>query len=208
MSDTDNIQTDDSSNEVEVDAPAETAPEEESGESLGGVAFLEPDPALAEAQQHSRDLEARLRSVSSAYKQLQEDMEQARQRQERHAKLQRDIQRGELVASLFEPLENLRRSIDAVSKDETVSVEAKEGLGHVSKQFLTAFTDLGLEETGAVGETFDPNVHEALGAMPVTDEAQDDLIIEVFSKGYRIGSRLLQPARVIIGKYQEPSGEA
>ena len=183
----------------------EAAPE---GEVVEGVAFIDPDPALAEAQAHAKEVEARLRAVSSAYKQLQEEMHNARERMKRQAALERDVQRGELVAGLFEPLENLRRSIDAIDQDDSVSAEAKEGLGHVSKQFMAAFTALGLEETGVVGAAFDPNRHEAIGVIPVQDEAQDETIVEVFSKGYVIGTRLLQPARVIIGRVQESAGDA
>jgi len=199
-----------------VTAEAEAAEPEEvpgdpglpEGEVIEGVAFIDPEPALAEAYAHAREVEARLRAVSSAYKQLQEEMENARERTKRQAALQREIQRGELVAGLFEPLENLRRSIQAISDDETISAEAKEGLGHVAKQFLAAFSALGLVETGEVGARFDPNRHEAIGVVPVTDEAQDEAIIEVFSKGYRVGSRLLQPARVLIGRHEESTGEA
>lgn len=168
---------------------------------------MEPDPLLAQALQQVRDLEARLRTVSAAFKQQQDDTVQARARLERQALMQREVQRGELVATLFEPLENLRRSIQAISRDETASPEAKEGLAHVSKQFLTAFTSLGLEETGRVGVAFDPNQHEAIGIIPVTDPEQDEMIMEVFSVGYRIGARLLLPAKVMIGKVQEPAGE-
>ena len=177
-------------------------------EEGGGVAFLDPDPATASALGQVRDLEARLRTVSAAYKQLQEEMTLARARMERQGILQREVQRGELVATLFEPLENFRRSMQAIAGDETVSADAKEGLAHVSKQFLKAFTDLGLEETGAVGVLFDPTQHEAIAMVTVTDPEEDGVVKEVFSVGYRIGSRLLRPARVVIGKIEEPAGEA
>jgi molecular chaperone GrpE len=188
--------------------PEAEAAEAPAGDVIEGVAFIDPDPALAEAYAHAREVEARLRAVSAAYKQLQEEMENARERTKRQAALQREIQRGELVAGLFEPLENLRRSIQAISDDETISAEAKEGLGHVGKQFMAAFSALGLVETGEVGSRFDPNLHEAIGVIPVADAAQDEAIMEVFSKGYRIGSRLLQPAKVLIGRHEESTGEA
>lgn len=183
--------------------PQDDAPEETTGDVIEGVAFIDPDPELTEAYAHAKEVEARLRAVSSAYKQLQEEMENARERMKRQAALQREVQRGELVAGLFEPLENLHRSIQAISDDETITSEAKEGLGHVGKQFMSAFSALGLVETGEVGARFDPNLHEAIGVVPVPDEAQDEEIIEVFSRGYRIGGRLLQPAKVLIGRHEE-----
>ena len=49
---------------------------------------------------------------------------------------------------------------------------------------------------------FDPNLHEALSVVPVAEAEQDGMVIEVFSAGYRVGSRLLKPARVIIGRHE------
>ena len=59
-----------------------------------------------------------------------------------------------------------------------------------------------MEVLNPVGAAFDPNLHEALSVAPVTDSTQDGMVIEVFSAGYRVGSRLLKPARVIIGRHE------
>ena len=50
------------------------------------------------------------------------------------------------------------------------------------------------------GSRFNPNLHEALTMVPVEDPALDDVVIDVFSAGYRIGARLITPARVIVGQ--------
>ena len=152
-------------------------------------------------------LEARLRTVSAAYKEQQDELKATRERIERQAQAKEELRRGEVVAALFEPFENLRRSIGAVRSNAPADEVAK-GLEIVETQILDAFRRLGLEEVPGKGARFDPGLHEAIATLPVTDPALDDIVIDVFSAGYRIGSRLIQPARVVIGKLQQVSGEA
>jgi molecular chaperone GrpE (heat shock protein) len=82
------------------------------------------------------------------------------------------------------------------------------GLRMVYQQFLDALKALGLEEVPGVGSKFDPNVHEAIATAPVGEAARDNTIVSVFSTGYRIGSRLVRPARVVIGSFTAPVAEA
>ena len=152
-------------------------------------------------------LEARLRTVSAAYKEQQDELRATRERLERQAQAKEELRRGEVVATLFEPFENLRRSIAAV-RSGAPSDEVAKGLEIVETQILDAFRRLGLEEVPGKGARFDPGLHEAIATLPVTDPALDEVVIDVFSAGYRIGSRLIQPARVVIGKLQQVSGEA
>jgi len=164
----------------------------------GLVDLVDPNPELTAARAEVQELQARLRAVSAAYRQLQEDVEATKERLNRQAEFQRELQRGETVAKMFDPVDNLTRSIDSVNDSDT-----KEGLKMVAHQFMTALSELGLEVLSPDGAPFDPNEHEALSVVPVTDPTQSDVVIEVFSAGYRVGSRLLKPARVVIGRFEE-----
>jgi molecular chaperone GrpE len=161
------------------------------------IDLVDPNPELTTAKAELSELQARLRAVSAAYRQIQEEVEATKERLNRQAAFQRELQRGETVAKMFDPLDNLNRSIETVEDGDT-----KDGLKMVVNQFMTALSELGLEVLSPEGHAFDPNVHEAISVVPVPDEAQDDMVIDVFSAGYRVGSRLLKPARVVIGKFQ------
>ncbi len=175
----------------------------------------EPEPELSPEQQELaalrsqlQDNTARLRTVSVAYRKLQEEFTGFRERQERQTAIKQEVLKGDTVKRLFEPMENLRRSIDALSK-AGLGDDAGNGLEMVWRDFLAGFRDLGLEELGQEGDVFDPDLHEALTTMPVDDAAMDGRIVQVFSKGYRVGSRLIRPARVVIGQHhEEPVAEA
>lgn len=174
------------------------------------IEIIEDDPAQAEIDRLEGvigELQGRLRAVSAAYQKQQAEVAATRDRLKRQAAVQEELRRGEVVSGLFEPVENLRRSLDAAKKgasnDDTV-----QGLELVLKAFMDSFGKLGLEEVPGKGAAFDPNIHEALTMMPVPDAALDQVVIEVFAAGYRIGSRLIRPAKVIVGTYQDPVGEA
>jgi molecular chaperone GrpE len=61
---------------------------------------------------------------------------------------------------------------------------------------LKELEGLGLEKVGVVGEPFDPNNHEAVGTVPVAEEASADTVATVLQMGYKIGTVLLRPAMV------------
>lgn len=174
------------------------------GSEDAGPSLVEPEDAEVLAlRDEVASLQARLRAVSNAYREVQEEIQATKDRLHRQATAREERRRGEVVSALFDPLQNLRRSIDATRKgastEDTVS-----GLEIVVGQFMDAFKKLGLEEVPGKGTPFDPNLHEALTTMPVTDPALDDVVIDVFDAGYRIGNTLIQPARVIVGRYQAP----
>lgn len=167
-----------------------------------GLDVLEDDVRAAfEARIH--ELEARLRVVSAAFQQKQDEIQSTKDRLQRNAAVQEEIRRGEVVQSLFEPVENLHRSLDAVKGHA-----AEQGLRMVLAQFMDALKRLGLEEVSGVGAPFDPNLHEAIATQPVPDKAKDNVVVSVFSAGYRIGNRLIRPARVVIGSYTGAAPEA
>ena len=163
-----------------------------------GVSIVDPNPELTQAKADLNEVQARLRAVSAAYRELQEDVEATKERLNRAAEFQRELQRGETVAKMFDPLDNLNRCVDSMDDGDS-----KEGLKMVIHQFTGALSELGLEMLNPEGQIFDPNFHEALTVVPVSDAEQDGAIIEVFSAGYRVGSRLLKPARVVIGKHED-----
>lgn len=178
--------------EVEPSEPAEEAPE--------------PEPSEEDRlREQLAQLQARLRTVSKAYTDLQQEMRLFRERNETQLKLNMERQAFEAAKSFFEPVMNLKRSIHLHGDDMALFVE---GLRMIEHQFMAAMERLGLEKVPGEGADFDPNFHEALAIQPVTDPALDGKVVQVHSDGYAVKGKVLQAAQVVIGKAQEPSGEA
>jgi molecular chaperone GrpE len=164
------------------------------------VEVIQEDTEKLALQERVQDLEARLRTVSAAVRNHQEEIHATRERLARQAQVEDEIRRGEVVATLFEPVENLLRSINA---SKGMPEESLLGLKMIHQEFMVGLKKLGLEEVPGVGASFDPSVHEAIATEPVAEAAKDNQVTRVFSTGYRIGKRLVRPARVVIGAHQE-----
>ena len=171
-----------------------------------GLQLIDPDP-LDLLREELDQTTARLKSVSAAYQKLQGEFTHFKGRTERQLELKQQILKGDVVSRLFEPMENLRRSIDAMTRGDADSAWV-DGMELVYKNFSDGFHDLGLEEIGVAGEIFDTRWHEALTTMPVAEAHLDDTVVQVFSVGFRIGMRCIRPARVIVGTYTAPEPPA
>jgi molecular chaperone GrpE len=98
-----------------------------------------------------------------------------------------------LVRELLPVLDDLGRALDAVSKHEEATVE--EGVRLVERQLHDTLAKEGLVEIETNGR-FDPHVHEALLSQP--SDQEEGSVVEVIQKGYRLGDRVLRPARVVV----------
>ena len=76
-----------------------------------------------------------------------------------------------------------------------------EGVGLIHNQFSGVLDDLGLTEVTQVGQTFDPEVSEAVAVVNVTKKEQDNCILEIVSKGYLMNGLLIRPAKVKVGRF-------
>jgi molecular chaperone GrpE len=101
-----------------------------------------------------------------------------------------------LVKELLPVLDDLERALEAAEHHEEAELE--EGVRLVHRALADALRREGLVEIEADG-AFDPHVHEALLAQPAED-AEPGAVVEVLQKGYRLGDRVLRPARVIVAE--------
>jgi molecular chaperone GrpE len=98
-----------------------------------------------------------------------------------------------LVKELLPVLDDLGRALDAAEKHEEAKLE--EGVRLVHRQLADLLRKEGLAEIETDGK-FDPHVHEALLTQP--SEAPEGSVIDVVQKGYKLGDRVLRPARVVV----------
>ena len=103
-----------------------------------------------------------------------------------------------LVKELLPVLDDLERALAAAEEHEEAKLE--EGVRLVHEELRSALTREGLAEIETNGR-FDPHVHEALLSQP--SEAEEGSVLEVMQKGYRLGDRVIRPARVVVAAPQE-----
>jgi molecular chaperone GrpE len=101
-----------------------------------------------------------------------------------------------LLNELLPVLDDLERALEAAAEHEEAKLE--EGVRLVHRSLLGLVERHGLSEIETDGP-FDPHVHEALLAQP-GEGAEQGSVLQVLQKGYRLGDRVLRPARVIVAE--------
>ena len=100
---------------------------------------------------------------------------------------------ADIVSSFLPVIDNLEKAAEAKTEDENY----KQGLELVLKQFKDVLVKFGVEEIKTVGETFDPEVHEAVSS--VQDETKGEKeIVQEFRKGYKVGTKVIRHSMVIV----------
>ncbi len=202
-------------NKNEAPQEAEAGPGQDLGEEQGasaGEGPLQDEAAQGETaqdverlQQELKQAEARLREVSKAFREQQEGMQAFRERAQNQATFKADRRSYEAVQAFLEPVQNLGRSIETPGEDMEGLIE---GLKLVHRQFRDGLDSLGLEPVPGKGALFDPNMHEAIAVMPVTDPLLDNRVIEVVKPGFMVNGKVLHAGQVVIGQHNEDDVES
>ncbi len=90
-------------------------------------------------------------------------------------------------------------ALDSLARAESAG-GIPESFSGVVKQLHDAVTKLGLTKFGEVGDTFDPNHHEALGQDHTDDEAKDETVSAILEQGWKSGDQVLRPAKVRVAQ--------
>ncbi len=164
----------------------------------------EKGPTKAELQRRLEEVERERDEYLDHLQRLAAEFDNYRKRAARNQEALVGHAHERLVKELLPVLDDLERALLAAAEHEEAKLE--EGVRLVHRAFEEALAREGLAEIDANGR-FDPHVHEALLSLP--SEAEEGLVIEVVQKGYRLGERVLRPARVVVAgpKETEPGGE-
>lgn len=102
-------------------------------------------------------------------------------------------------AGVEKAVEALLPAFDAMERAKAHG-EVPAGFEAIVRQLESAFAALGLQSVGAVGDHFDPVIHEALGQDVVATEGEVDTVTAVLETGWKRGERIIRPAKVKVGR--------
>ena len=108
-----------------------------------------------------------------------------------------------VIAEIIPIADNFERAIANKEAWGKVEKNWRVGVEYIYTQLQTVLHNHGVEEVGRVGEKFDAWRHQSMEAIPVTDPAEDDTVLELIEKGYMLHDRILRPAKVKIGHLSE-----
>ncbi len=155
---------------------------------------------VEELEARTAAAESKVQEVQSRFdqlrQQLQRETDETRQRLNRSADERAAGEKAKFIASLLPALDDLNRAIEAENAPRETILE---GIRSIATSFQAALTNAGVEPIESVGEQFDPELHEAVDTEE-TDREMDGKVIAEYSRGFRMGDRLLRPARVKVGR--------
>ncbi len=168
-----------------LDAMAEADAIQQAGdESVSHAELEEMKTELAQLQGERDQLVDRLAR-------LQAEFENARKRGEREKAEFRDFATGNVVEQFLPVLDNFELALKATGSTE----QLRNGVELIVKQMEEVLRQLQVTAIPAVGEPFDPRVHEALGHVE-REDLPDEHVAEEIRRGYKIREKLLRPAMV------------
>jgi molecular chaperone GrpE len=152
----------------------------------------------AEEGQATPDQAAELAAMEDRYKRALADLDNYRKRSEREVERRVTESREAQLRQWLEVVDSVDRALQL-----TPDGPAAEGLRAVLEQMEAILARQGVERVGAVGESFDPERHDAVAVVP-SAEVPDRTVLEVARSGFSLGDRVLRPAQVVVARHEGP----
>lgn len=155
----------------------------------------EPSP-----EERLEEKELEIAELKNKMLRLRADTENIRRRLNKEKQDATQYSNEKLIKEVIPIFDNLERALAAADANPD---SLKQGVEMISKQFLALLEKEKVKPIPALGEKFDPNIHEVLSQIE-SDEHEENTVIEEYSRGYFLNDRVLIPARVVTSKKPAP----
>jgi len=143
-----------------------------------------------------------LEELKDRYLRVCAEYDNYRKRTTREIKEIREVATEHLIKDLLPVLDNFERALQHVPDPEDAFAS---GIRMVFSQLKDTLMARGLLPIEAMGQPFDPNVHEALAQ--IESEQPEGTVVQEYQKGYLLGKRILRPAKVVVSKLPEQTAQ-
>lgn len=134
-----------------------------------------------------------LEEMTDRYKRLMAEFDNFKKRSSKERESLYNSLMSDIITSILPVVDNLEKAAAAPTEDENY----KQGVEMVHKQLMDTLSSLGVEEIPTVGETFNPEYHEAVSSVEDENLGEKE-IKEEFRKGYKIGSKVIRHSMVVV----------
>jgi len=192
-------------NEREVDSAPDDGLEEES--EINGDASVENDDmpdevsSLKISSLSRKQLAEKLRLSEEQNLRLRAEFANYKKRMEREQYEHADYLKVNIFNKMLPILDDFKQMLEKSNSNEN-EVSVIEGAKMIYEKFLQILEREGISIIEALGQEFDPNIHEALMMRPTENQDENDKVIEVFQDGFVLNDRLIRPTKVVVGKYK------
>jgi molecular chaperone GrpE len=130
------------------------------------------------------------------YINLQKELEHARVSSGVHAK-------EKVVKELLPALDSFDMAFANKEHWEKIDKDWQDGITSIYQQILSGLSKSGIEKIDGVDVPFDPNIHQSISLVETNEESKDHTVASVLQIGYKIGERVIRPAKVSIYEYKK-----
>jgi len=169
-------------------------PAGEGGEE--SAATSKPDAVEAGAKPEIESLRAQRDALLDRLARLQAEFDNARKRAVRDQQEFREFAAADVIKTILPILDSFERALKTPSGE---SGDFRGGIELIYRQFQDGLQKIGVQAIPAIGEVFDPRVHEAV-EMVDTTEVEDHHVLDEWQRGYKYKDRLLRPAMVRVAR--------
>ena len=145
-----------------------------------------------------KKLEAELEEWKNSYTRKLAEFQNFTKRKENEVAEMRKYASEEIVVKLLDNIDNLERAVDA-SKESQNFDSLIEGVNMILNNLKNLLTEEGVEEIEAAGKEYDPYEHKAM-ITENKEELDDNVVVQVFQKGYKMKGKVVRPAMVTVNK--------
>jgi molecular chaperone GrpE len=190
-------------------APAETASERAEGQAFEPAAMAREleqlRAAIEESQARARTTQERLKDEHERLLRTAAEFENYKKRAVKEKEDARKFGNESMLKEFLPVADNLDRAIEAAAA-ATDPKQIIDGVKLVQKLFESVLAKFGVSSFSAVGQPFDPTLHEAL--MQADSDAAPGTVVQEMAKGYKLHDRLVRPAAVVVAKPRQTSPAA
>lgn len=159
---------------------------------------LENEESVEETKQgtNNNELQAKqqeLEELTDRYKRILAEFENHKKRSQKEREGLYNSILGDIIEVILPILDNLENAAKVETSDENY----KKGIELVLKQFQDVLKSKGVEEIKALGETFDPELHEAVSSVQDDSKGEKEIVQE-YRKGYKIGHKVIRHSMVVV----------
>ena len=160
------------------------------------------EEAIARVQELEEQLKAQVEENSKKEQDLllrtRAEIDNMRRRSEQDIKKAHKFALEKFSKDILNTIDNLERALSTPANKEDESIKALfDGVELTLKELLSTVARFGVEPVGAVGETFNPDLHQAISMQPA-EGFESNQITTVLQKGYTLNGRVIRPAMVMV----------
>ena len=147
----------------------------------------------SDEQEEKSSLEQELEDVTDRYKRVLAEFENFKKRSQKERETLYNSVLSDVIEAFLPVMDNLENAIKIETEDEGY----KQGIELVLKQLKEALKAKGVVEIETVGQTFDPELHEAVSSIQDETKGEKEIVQE-YRKGYRIGTKVIRHSMVVV----------